>query len=263
MATSMIENTFKQRNLWGGIIPMQIFGIYAIYKIVVGEAPNWWWITAISGFVLFVMIGITAGYHRMICHKSFSTSTITKAAILFLGALAGQESPIFWATVHRGYHHKHADSKLDVHSPRYGFWHAYILWMFRLENNLSPRSTIDLMKDPICVFIHRHYHKILLGVHIAVAICFFDFWLYFMLLPAFIGLHSYSLNTSASHIKWFGYRSYPTSDDSVNSPFLWFFMLGEAWHNNHHGDPGNANTGHKNWWELDPVYWIIKILAKL
>lgn len=260
MATSIIANTFKQTNLWGGIIPMQIFGFYALYTIFCGSAPNWWWITTILGYVLFVMIGVSAGYHRMICHKSFTTSSLTRAVILFLGALAGQESPIFWATVHRGYHHKHADTDLDPHSPKHGFWHSYIFWMFRLDDNLSIRSTIDLFKDPVCAFIHRHYHKILWGIHIAVALINFDFWLYFMLFPSFIGLHSFALNTSANHLRWLGYRNYNIKDDSVNSPLLFCLIFGEAWHNNHHGDPRNANYGGKHWWELDPTWYIIKIL---
>jgi stearoyl-CoA desaturase (delta-9 desaturase) len=260
MATSMITNTFKQRNLWGGIIPMQLFGLYAIYMIVTGSAPAWWWMTTIAGFALFVMTGITVGYHRLACHQAFTTLPWIKTLILFLGCLAGQESPIFWATVHRGYHHKHADTDNDPHSPTHGFWHGYILWMFKLENNLSARYTIDLVKDPICMFIHKHYHKILIGTHVVVAMINFDFWLYFMLLPAFLGLHSYALNTSASHIKSLGYRCYTTKDNSVNSAWLWPFMFGEAWHNNHHGQPQNPNCGHRHWWEIDPAYWIIKMI---
>lgn len=259
METSLIKNFFKQTNLWASIVPMQIFGIWALYNIVTGQAPNWWWVATIIGYVAFVMLGVSAGYHRLVCHRSFEVTPVVRRILIWLGALAGQSTPIFWAAVHRGYHHRNADKDGDLHSPQDGFWHSYMGWMFTLDNKLSIKAVIDLMRDPDCAFVHRHYHTILWVVHGLVALISVDLWLYTMLLPAFIGLHSFSLNTSLNHYSVLGYANYKTNDNSTNSIWLFFLILGEAWHNNHHSDMRNPNYG-KKWWELDPTYWIIKLL---
>ena len=37
------------------------------------------------------------------------------------------------------------------------------------------------------------------------------------------------------------------------------FMLGEGYHNNHHAEGGLANFARK-WFEIDPIYPIIRIM---
>jgi stearoyl-CoA desaturase (delta-9 desaturase) len=83
-----------------------------------------------------------------------------------------------------------------------------------------------------------------------------------MILPCMIAFHSFAIQTSVVHYPKLGYRSYDTKDTSVNVPWIWPVSTGECWHNNHHGDPGNPNFGHKHWWELDPTYWLIKLIRK-
>jgi stearoyl-CoA desaturase (delta-9 desaturase) len=48
-----------------------------------------------------------------------------------------------------------------------------------------------------------------------------------------------------------GYKNFQTKDNSVNVPWIWPLVLGECWHNNHHGKPGAWYFGER-WWELDP-----------
>jgi stearoyl-CoA desaturase (delta-9 desaturase) len=42
---------------------------------------------------------------------------------------------------------------------------------------------------------------------------------------------------------------------------MWPFILGDAWHNNHHANAKDWKQGVK-WWEIDPTSWIIKIIKK-
>jgi stearoyl-CoA desaturase (delta-9 desaturase) len=58
-----------------------------------------------------------------------------------------------------------------------------------------------------------------------------------------------------------GYRNYETKDQSRNNAWLWPIILGEAWHNNHHGDAKNYSTSNK-FWEIDPLSWVIKLIKK-
>ena len=259
----IIKNTFKQPNLWGSVVPMQFLGVWAIYNIASGLAPSWWWIASIIGYICLMVLGISAGYHRYLSHKGFEVIRPVKLFILWCAAIAGQGSPIFWVTVHRGYHHRHTDVEGDPHSPNDGFWHSYITWMFKLkEGDLNPRSSVDLMRDTDVMFFHTHYQKILWISHAVVALISFELWLYTLAFPAFITLHSYSIQTSMNHSKVYGYKNYDQNNDSVNVWWLFPFILGETWHNNHHGDAKNPNYGHRHWWELDPTYYIIKLIRK-
>ena len=239
---------------------MQVFGILSIYNISVGSTPWWWWIATIIGYICLTMLGISAGYHRLFCHRSFTVNIVIKRLLLWLGIMAGQGSPIFWIGIHRGYHHRYADTDKDAHSPKHGFWHSYILWMFK-RDSMSIRSTVDLIRDPDMVFAHKHYIKILWATHLILALISIDLWMYLLMFPAFITLHGFLSQTSLTHISFMGYRNYNTSDNSVNSPWLFPFILGEAWHNNHHGESRNPNYNRK-WWELDPTYWIICLIKK-
>lgn len=257
---SIIKNTFNFPNLWGSIIPMQLVGIYAIWLISTGQAPVWWWTATLVGYVCMKMLGVSAGYHRLFCHNGYRVGKLTKRLLLWFAMIAGQGSPIYWISIHRGYHHRYADTDKDAHSPKHGFWHSYILWMFKMKK-ISIRSVKNLLTDPDMVFAHRHYIKIFWISHLSLAIVNFQLWLYLMGLSAFITLHSFLIQTSVTHLKWSGYRNYKTKDSSVNVPWLFPLILGEAWHNNHHNDSLNPNFGRK-WWELDPTYWLIKIIRK-
>jgi stearoyl-CoA desaturase (delta-9 desaturase) len=73
-------------------------------------------------------------------------------------------------------------------------------------------------------------------------------------------LHSTWFVNSASHM-W-GYRNYPTSDDSRNNWWVALLAYGEGWHNNHHAYPRMANHGHR-WWEIDLTFRTIRLLQRM
>lgn len=257
---TILKNTLENPPLWGGFLPLQFFGFWSLYLIINRQTPNWWWIGVLIGYVCIAMIGLSIGYHRLLSHKNFNVSRFTKLIILWFGAISSQGSPIFWASVHRGYHHRYADTDQDPHTPNQGFWHSYFLWLFRLEkDSIKTKYVVDLLKDSDVMFFHKHYMLILWTSHILVAIISIDMWLWFMLLPAFISFHKFAFQSSVTHIKRLGYRNYETQDNSVNVWWLWPIMLGEAWHNNHHNDPKNPNYS-RHWWELDPTYWLVKLI---
>lgn len=259
--SNLISTTFALPQLWGSIVPMQVIGLFAIYEILAGNAPWWWWVASLIGYICLKMIGVAAGYHRLFCHGGYQVGNLTKRIILFFGLMAGQGTPITWTAIHRGYHHRYADQDKDLHSPRHGFWHSYIGWMFKYPK-ISVRSALSLSRDKDILFAHRYYIPILWSVNCLVALINFNLWLYLLGLSAFITLHCFLIQTSVTHLTWAGYKNYKRSDDSVNVPWLFPIILGEAWHNNHHGEPRNPNYGGRHWWELDPTYWIIQLISK-
>jgi len=257
----IIKNILSLKHLWGGIIPLHIFGIYSIYVLSVGSAPDWWWIATLIGWFFMKFVGIGAGFHRLFSHKGFEVSKFMKRFILFWGTIAVQGSAILWVGIHRGAHHRHSDTDLDPHSPKHGFWHSYILWMFTLkEGEVSVRQVPDLLRDTDMVFTHKYYSEILWIIYGIVALISFDLFLYLLILPALITLHVFCLQTSVVHYEKLGYRNYETKDSSANIPWLFLLTQGECWHNNHHGDPKNPNYGGRRWWELDPTYFVIRLI---
>ena len=72
------------------------------------------------------------------------------------------------------------------------------------------------------------------------------------------------------HITWsvnslahlWGYRNYPTDEDSRNNWFVAIISSGEGWHNNHHADPRSARHGHRVW-EVDLIYGFIRLLEMM
>lgn len=255
---SIFKNIISQPNLWAGVIPMHLLGAYAIFNF--SSAPEFWWLGFIIGYVCIMMLGISACYHRLMSHRGFKVNKFIKIFMLWCANLGGQGSPVFWVTVHRGYHHRLSDTPGDPHSPKDGFWHAYILWMFKItEEDLNPKYAIDVLKDKEAMFFHKNYIRIFLLSHFIIALISFPFWLYGVLLPALVAFHTFSLTTSVNHKEQLGYKSYDTKDDSVNCPWIFPFALGESWHNNHHAHPKDPNYG-KKWWEIDPTYWLIKLI---
>lgn len=255
----IIKNTFKMPNLWGGVIPLQVLGLYTVWQIVAGQLEGWWIYTLI-GYVCVMMLGVSGCYHRLLSHRGFEVHPWIKRTMMWFAAISAQGSPIFWITVHRGYHHRYADKDRDPHSPQHGFFHSYILWMFKIkEGDMNTKYIVDLLRDPDCVFFHKHYNKILWGSHLIFALLNIKVWLCLVVLPSFIAFHSFSLQTSLNHAISYGYKNQPTSDNSKNVFWLFPLILGEAWHNNHHADAKNPNYG-KRWWELDPTYWLIWLI---
>ena len=259
----ILSNIVKVKNLWGGVVPLHFLGIWAIYNLLVGSAPTWWWIPFCIGYFLINVLGVAIGYHRYFSHKGFEVSRPVRIFLLLCGVISVQGSAIFWAGIHRGGHHKNADTDLDPHTPLHGFWHSFILWQFKLDDkDVKVKAIVDLLRDEDVMFVHKNYNNILWTIHLLVALISIDLWLYFLVLPALASLYAYGLQTSTTHIGFLGYRNADTKDNSVNAFLNFPFVFGECWHNNHHDTPRNPQHGGRHWWEFDPNYRIIQLISR-
>ena len=260
---SFIRTTLKYPNLWGILLPLQLAAIYALYTLFFGTPYTHWIPALIVGYVCIMIIGITMGYHRLISHRSYTTHDWIKNVMLFFGVIAGQGSPLFWTVIHRGYHHPNSDTDKDPHTPLKGFFNSWFLWLWKIkEDEMSMRSSVDLARDPLQLFIHKNYTIIVWAVHGVVALINFELWLWLLAVPCFITFHSYSITNSLTHFRLLGYRNYNTKDNSTNTWWLWPFVFGECWHNNHHGDQRAYNFGKIRWWEIDPAGLLISLIKK-
>ena len=133
-----------------------------------------------------------------------------------------------------------------------------------IPTNTAAKSR-DLHKDPV----HRFFDRFNVLIPLAIAALLYPLgqwwggvgmsWLVwgFFVRTARIYNATHFVN-SATH-KW-GYRNYPTRDDSTNRWWVAILSFGEGWHNNHHAFPRSARNGLR-WWEFDFTYVMIKLLS--
>lgn len=258
------------KSFWFQFVPAVLLGTLTIVLLVVGIIPLTYLYATLVMWVLVCGLGIAVGYHRVFSHKTHKLPPWKENIILFFAVFAGQGSSLFWAALHRGYHHPYSDKKQDIHSPVvYGKLHAFVGWYLmvrEIDNPVSIKFAIDLVRKKNHVWFHKNYNRILTIVPLLVAI--FDwklaltgFWLVTM-----IGLIQDNTVNVLGHIKgYLGYRNFDLADNSQNNIPLAYLTWGQAWHNNHHKSPGSYDFGKSvsgKWWEIDPALIFLPFLGK-
>ena len=207
------------------------------------------------------MWGITGGYHRYFAHKSFKTSRVFQFVLAFIGCMATQKGPLWWAGGHRR-HHRYSDQPGDMHSPNEGFYWSHQGWIF---DGRWDRTEVERIRDfaafPELVWLN-HWHAVppLLLAVACYAIGGFSGLVWGFAISTTLLWHStYSINSLAH--RW-GTRRYETTDDSRNNFLLALLTLGEGWHNNHHRYMASVRQGFF-WWEVDITYYVLRGLALL
>jgi stearoyl-CoA desaturase (delta-9 desaturase) len=228
-----------------------------------------------AGLYAIRMFALTGFYHRYFSHRAFRTSRITQFVFAAIGASCVQRGPLWWASHHRN-HHRHADTALDPHSPRFvGFLRSHMGWFLtpRAFRTDWPRIP-DLRKYPELRWLDRYD----IAVPVLLAVLLYA-------LGAALEAFAPSLRTSgAQMLAWgfavstvvlfhatvtinslahrFGRRRFETADDSRNNGWLALITFGEGWHNNHHFYPGSARQGFR-WWEIDITWYGLRSMAAL
>jgi stearoyl-CoA desaturase (delta-9 desaturase) len=207
-----------------------------------------------------ISLGVTAGFHRMLTHRSFRARPAVRAVILILGSMAVEGSPIEWAANHLK-HHAFADKPGDPHSPLDGLAHAHLGWLFR-KDQADPRVYGRfLLNDRIVLFVDRTFLIwVVLSLVIPFALGGWTGLVWGGLVRIFLVHHvTWSVN-SVCHT--FGSRPFKTSDRSRNQWLVGLLAMGEGWHNNHHAFPRSAIHGVGRW-QFDGSAWLIRALEAL
>jgi stearoyl-CoA desaturase (delta-9 desaturase) len=170
----------------------------------------------------------------------------------------------------------------DPHSPLVNFLWGHCGWLMVENRKLSnlefyERYGQDVLRDPFYLRLERY--GLWIWVYVIHAALFFavglavgwaatgDYWrgLQFassvlvwgvFVRTVFVWHGTWSVN-SLTH-RW-GYRNYPTDDNSRNNWLVALFTHGEGWHNNHHAQQRAAAHGHR-WWEFDLTWLTIRLL---
>ena len=243
------------------VIPF-VATIAAVILTIVGiEIVTWKDMALLGGFYAASSIGITIGYHRMLCHTSFEAHPILRAVLLIFGVGSLQGGPLSWAATHLK-HHAHSDQEEDPHSPLKSLTHAHVGWLFDSEHADPNQYAKAQTKDPVVRFVSKTaFWWAMLGLAAPAVIGGWSGLLWGTLVRVFLVHHvTWSVNSICHRV---GARPFRTGADlSTNNPLVGLLAMGEGWHNNHHAFPRSAFHGLRRR-EIDVAGYVIRLLGAL
>ncbi len=254
-----------------------------VYDLFTSPPSGWQSITTfIATAFLFTVVGaklrllgISLGFHRQGTHPSYQAKPWVRGTFFMLGCMTAQGKMVNWLSDHH-HHHIHSDGDEDLHSPRHGFWHAYIGWLRGLmfDRHIYPQFE----KDKQVMFFSRTFFLwLVLGLAIPSAIGWVTGFGAFRGLIYGGGLGIFFANYVTYWVNagchTFGKRHFNTEDLSTNfwldgfwgHKVSWAFAYmswGETNHNNHHARALSANHGMFKG-QLDPSANLLKMLEKV
>jgi len=129
-----VSRTWFDYRLPLSIIVLNVIGLVALVFLVGWHGVSRTDLAIFVSMYFLGMLGVEVGLHRYFSHRSFEATPPLRLALAIVGAMAGQGSPLVWATTHRK-HHRFSDGSSDPHSPMprgpglagilTGLWHAH------------------------------------------------------------------------------------------------------------------------------------------
>jgi stearoyl-CoA desaturase (delta-9 desaturase) len=212
-------------------------------------------------------LGITAGYHRLFAHRTYSPVAPVRWALLAFGAATFQNSALSWSADHRA-HHADTDGAGDPHAVTRGAWFAHLGWLFRRrEASADVTRLTDLSAVTSIRLQHRFYVVIAVGVGLVlptvIAAQWGDPWgglLVGGFLRTAVMLQATFCVNSLAHL--IGKRRYDARSSARDSVVTALITFGEGYHSFHHRFPFDYRNGPR-WWQYDPGKWLIWTLGRL
>jgi len=248
------------------LLSIAIFWTVQASAILVFFVPFSWGFVGLWAASHFMRaIGLTLSFHRYFAHRAFQLNRGARFLWTLAGTAAMQKGPLWWAGHHVN-HHRFADREGDPHSPAVsGVYYAHIGWFLNDARHDTLEASNPVLRDfgtvPEIAWLDRWYVIPPLVLALALFLVGGLPWLVWgFCLPTVTLAHStFAINT-VNHL--FGSRRFETIDDSRNNALTAVFAVGEGWHNNHHRYQRAARNGFY-WWEFDPTYYVIRLMAML
>lgn len=246
--TGKAPNAEYGQIVWRNVIIFAVLhcgALYGLFLFVTGQLllytmlfffPPYW----------YAGLGITAGAHRLWCHRSYKASFGLRVFLMIANCFAIQNDVYEWSRDHRT-HHKFSETHGDPHNAKRGFFFAHMGWLLcrKHPDVIRKGRTIDmsdLEADPVVMF-QRKYYKFLapfLGLalpsvipllwHESLSNAFF-----LMLLRYIASLHQTWLVNSAAHM--YGTKPYDKHIQPRENRLVSWLTIGEGFHNYHHTFP--------------------------
>jgi stearoyl-CoA desaturase (delta-9 desaturase) len=210
--------------------------------------------------------------HRYGAHRQFTMSKRWERTFHFLTWFVQGSSylnPRAYAIMHR-MHHAFSDTPRDPHSPIHQPNFFKMMWRTKgmYDGIQVGREPFEERFDggyPSWPLIDRTLSSVpmMIGwtlVYTAIYVAFATHWWLFLLLPfhwALGPVHGAIVNWAGHKV---GYRNYASDDHSRNTLVFDVLTMGELFQNNHHKWGQSPNFAVR-WFEIDPSYQIMRVLA--
>jgi stearoyl-CoA desaturase (delta-9 desaturase) len=221
------------------------------------------------GYYFCTGLGITAGYHRLWAHKSYSATRPLELFLALFGGGAVEGSIRWWSRDHRA-HHRYTDTDKDPYSVRKGLLYSHLGWMVMKQNpkRIGRTDISDLNENPIVVWQHKNYKSVALIMGLIfpsmVAGIFWNDWVgglvYAGILRVFFVQQATFCVNSLAH--WLGDQPFDDRNSPRDHIITALVTLGEGYHNFHHEFPSDYRNAIE-WWQYDPTKWFIWVNKKL
>jgi len=208
-------------------------------------------------------LGITAGYHRLWAHTSYSASTPLRIFLAAVGAGAVEGSIRWWARDHRA-HHRYTDTDKDPYSVRKGLLYSHLGWMIMKQNpkRIGRTDISDLNDDKVVVWQHKNYIKsvVFMGLIFPCLVTGLGWgdWMggliYGGILRIFFVQQATFCVNSLAH--WLGDQPFDDRNSPRDHIITALVTLGEGYHNFHHEFPSDYRNAIE-WFQYDPTKWFI------
>ena len=232
--------------------------ITVVFGIFVVDYSGLYLLSSIVMFYVLSILGISVTLHRYYSHKGFKMNSVLHWFFTGIAVLAGRGSPLGWVYIHR-MHHATSDTEKDPHSPHYS---TFKFFGFKPVYDESKQINYFIIKELLTkthINIDKYYMLFILAYILLLGLININLIFYMWAVPVFaVSVSQVAFNYFAHS---YGYRNFETTDHSTNNIYLWPFILGDAWHNNHHGNSASMTTQLK-WWEIDPAGYLIRVIRK-
>ncbi|XP_064458048.1 acyl-CoA Delta-9 desaturase-like [Ornithodoros turicata] len=253
--------------VWGNVALFAFLHIGALYGLYIACFYAKW------GSIVFILIalevsglGVTAGAHRLWCHRAYKAKFPLRVFLMLCNNIALQNSVYEWSRDHR-VHHKFSETDADPTNIKRGLFFSHIGWLMSKKHPevIRKGKTIDcsdLLQDPVLIFQRRYY------VPLATTFCFilptviphwlFDesYWNAFFACAMFryvLSLHVTWLVNGVAHL-W-GTRPYDKSIAPAENILVSAVAAGEGFHNYHHAFPWDYSTSEMGWkWNITTMF---------
>ncbi|KAM0734649.1 Acyl-CoA Delta-9 desaturase [Formica fusca] len=251
---------YEWKIIWRNVINFTYLHLATLYGLYLAfrYASLWSFIWYFS-FGVVSNIGITAGAHRLWCHRSYKAKWPMRFILIIFQTVAVQGSTYQWVRDHR-VHHKFTDTDADPYNARRGFFFSHIGWlMLREHPDVIRKSAMidmsDLERDRLVVFQKKWYPYMALVLSFIVP-TIVPWWgwgenlwyaWHYTIVRYCINLNITWLVNSAAHI-W-GVKPFDKSITPTDNTSVSFLAFGEGWHNYHHVFPWDYKAAELgNYW---------------
>ncbi|PUU73588.1 hypothetical protein B9Z19DRAFT_1003973 [Tuber borchii] len=247
------------------IVLVPILGVWAAFYTPLRTQTLCWAVL----YYFWTGFGITAGYHRLWAHTSYSARLPLKIFLAAVGGGAVEGSIRWWSRDHRA-HHRYTDTDKDPYSVRKGLLYSHLGWMVLKQNpkRIGRTDISDLNEDPVVVWQHKNYLVVVIFMGLVfpslVAGLGWGDWLggfvYAGILRIFFVQQATFCVNSLAH--WLGDQPFDDRNSPRDHVITALVTLGEGYHNFHHEFPSDYRNAIE-WHQYDPTKWIIWVWKQL